>query len=108
MVGRLVRLAKAVFKRAHSQQSDTSPFLALPAELRNSIYKRIFTSEESLLSALSDERASAGLGLLLTCRRIYQEASLVAFSSTVFVVRGRCGPRISPQLSVLKPHRFRA
>ena len=71
---------------------------ALPAEQRNDIYKRVFTSEESLLSALSGERASARLGLLLACRRIYQETSLVAFSSAVFVVRGRCGPRISQQL----------
>ena len=39
-------------------------------------------------------------------RRLVRLAKAVfkrAFSSTVFIVRGRCGPRISQQLCVLKP-----
>ncbi|KAL1301894.1 hypothetical protein AAFC00_006073 [Neodothiora populina] len=75
----------------------TTGFLDLPPEVRTSIYELIFDPEESRRLAyhhpgqpdsLHEEYyASDHLKPLLTCRHIYSDAHLLAFSRTTFVVR---------------------
>ncbi|KAF2476722.1 uncharacterized protein BDR25DRAFT_339631 [Lindgomyces ingoldianus] len=72
----------------------TSPFLSLPAEVRNQIYVLVFSSHVHLNSLSSQTWKSNGyplnsvvnnLSLLLTCRQVYKEANLLAFSHTRFL-----------------------
>jgi len=79
---------------------QTVTFFSLPAELRTCIYDLVFQPAETYAEAFNnqhdqsspselwdDYRASSNLALLLTCRTIYEDAHLLAFSRILFVVK---------------------
>ncbi|CAD0021481.1 unnamed protein product [Aureobasidium pullulans] len=79
---------------------EKTSFLTLPAEIRTQIWKLVFNPEQSYQDAFSCPRctdapqalqehywASSYLQPLLTCRQFYQDAHLLAFSRTTFVIR---------------------
>ncbi|KAF2815082.1 uncharacterized protein BDZ99DRAFT_515838 [Mytilinidion resinicola] len=90
-----------------------STLLALPAELRNQIYRYVFTSRDHLTQSIKDPRATFPthvLSLLLTCHQVHQEAALLAFSTTSFLTASH---RARALLSALKasavpPHLVRS
>lgn len=66
---------------------QSSPFLTLPAELRNQIYELVFqpsdhTSSGALIPSSDSIR---NLGLLFTCRQVYTEAIALAYAVTFSV-----------------------
>jgi hypothetical protein len=73
-------------------------FLGIPGELRNAIYSFLFTGPTT---------DKANLNYLLTCRQIYHEAVVPAFSSTHFVVNTN-GTELSQRLSVLSEEQKRS
>lgn len=73
---------------------SASPFLNLPAELRNRIYEYYFAHLSS---------SSHSLALLLTCRRVYNEAHILAFSNTTFVTTTWVRYKLAAQAEVLRP-----
>ncbi|KAI4722859.1 hypothetical protein E4T48_00851 [Aureobasidium sp. EXF-10727] len=80
---------------------EKTSFLTLPAEIRTQIWSLVFDPEQSYKDAFSCPRcteeapsalqedywASTYLQPLLTCRQFYQDAHLLAFSRTTFVIR---------------------
>ncbi|KAH6639169.1 hypothetical protein C7974DRAFT_373438 [Boeremia exigua] len=73
-----------------------SPFLALPAEIRNMIYAYLFREGESSVTLLARHRGgyiamSDSLSMVATCRQIYREA-------TSFMLRSR-----QPRLRITQP-----
>jgi hypothetical protein len=80
---------------------EQASFISLPAEIRTQIWSLVFDPEQSYKDAFSCPRctdqassalqedywASIYLQPLLTCRQFYQDAHLLAFSRTTFVIR---------------------
>ncbi|KAI4853171.1 hypothetical protein E4T44_01005 [Aureobasidium sp. EXF-8845] len=80
---------------------EKASFLTLPAEIRTQIWSLVFDPEQSYKDVFSCPRcndqassalqedywASMYLQPLLTCRQFYQDAHLLAFSRTTFVIR---------------------
>ncbi|OCL03654.1 hypothetical protein AOQ84DRAFT_392120 [Glonium stellatum] len=73
--------------------------LSLPAELRNSIYSSVFNTTSSTPNALA---------LLQSCRLIYTEASLLAFSTCTFVTHLSVRYHLSQRTRILPPAQFAA
>jgi hypothetical protein len=63
---------------------DQSLLLELPAELRNMIYHYVLDGES--IYAYSITRGKTYLGLLLSCRQIYQETELLLYSVSIFPI----------------------
>ena len=72
----------------------SSPFLSLPAELRNQIYEFYFDNLTS---------SAHSLALLLSCRRIYNEAHTLAFATATFVTTTWVRYKLAAQAAALKP-----
>ncbi|OAL57331.1 hypothetical protein IQ07DRAFT_582524 [Pyrenochaeta sp. DS3sAY3a] len=68
------------------QQSQSSFLAILPPEIRNEIYRLAFTHDASSLRSI----ANHPLDLLLTCHKIYHEASILAFATHNFLVSNDC------------------
>lgn len=69
----------------HSEQLQ-SIFFTLAAEIRNEVYRYVFDSD--FREQLSVE--SHPLSLLLVCRKIYMEASVLAFATHTFPIPYEC------------------
>ncbi|OCL09888.1 hypothetical protein AOQ84DRAFT_353805 [Glonium stellatum] len=72
----------------------SSPFLNLPAELRNQIYEYYFDNLTS---------SAHSLALLLSCRRIYNEAHTLAFATATFVTTTWVRYKLAAQSAALRP-----
>ncbi|KAF1990087.1 hypothetical protein K402DRAFT_390400 [Aulographum hederae CBS 113979] len=62
----------------HSTENGRCAFLELAGELRNAIYEDLYYD--------STVKGSKNLGLLLTCKKIYQETKYLAFANTTFSI----------------------
>jgi hypothetical protein len=77
-----------------NEQVDSLFLSLLPAEIRNQIYSYVFTTYHSQLSEEDITRVETAnthphpLALLLTCRKVNLETSLLAFSIHTFLVHG--------------------
>ena len=71
-----------------TRMSQPSPFLDLPPELRNAIYREVLISDESIEANLTFRGANPGLGmrlgLLQICRQIRDEAHDIFWSENKF------------------------
>lgn len=65
--------------RLSSHQSATSPFLALPAEIRNQVYTSLFLDDPPRIRPEYEIPS-----ILRTCRQIYYEALGLYYTSTPF------------------------
>ncbi|KAF2494660.1 hypothetical protein BU16DRAFT_44785 [Lophium mytilinum] len=82
------------------KSQSRSPFFQLPAELRNKIYTHYFDN-----LACSE---SHSLSLLLTCRGVYTEAHILAFSMITFATTSWARDKLVSLSSVLRPESFNA
>lgn len=82
-----------------SHQQTQSLFFALPAELRNEICRLVFSTSTTSPHALS---------LLQTCRRIYMEAHLLAFSTVTFSTKLSIRYELAQRTHCLSPAQFNA
>jgi hypothetical protein len=77
-----------------NEQIHSSFLTTLPAEIRNQIYIHLFTTSYTQISAddttLTDPSPLTPnpLAILLTCRKIYLETALLAFSTHTFHITG--------------------
>ncbi|OCK89567.1 uncharacterized protein K441DRAFT_699726 [Cenococcum geophilum 1.58] len=78
-------------------QQTQSLFFALPAELRNEICRLVFSTSTTSPHALS---------LLQTCRRIYMEAHLLAFSTVTFSTKLSIRYELAQRTHCLSPAQF--
>jgi hypothetical protein len=78
--------------------------LGLPAELRMQIYEAVFEPDTSARKDRTGK--SRALDPLLTCRQIYEEARLLAFSSVIFFTEG--WHKLPDRLAVLRPEQVRS
>lgn len=96
-----------------NQPIGNTTLLSLPAEIRLAIFEYTFQDNAEKVGfrnhnvpggVVVDERyfASNGLALLLTCRQLYQDASLIAMSKTPFMVSNLFS-QVPDRLSVLHP-----
>ncbi|KAI9780223.1 MAG: hypothetical protein M1835_004532 [Candelina submexicana] len=60
------------------------PLLSLPAELRNQIYEEVLKNKPR---KYVDEQLKVDISILFTCRKIYNEASLLPFALNDFTVK---------------------
>jgi hypothetical protein len=78
--------------------AGTFPFLQLTSELRIDIYRLLYQRESQiwLTGHLAHHcgRDRIDTGLLLSCRKIYNEASAVLYDTNTFAVNGRAGSRV--------------
>jgi hypothetical protein len=78
------------------------PFMRLPGEIRNMIYRQVFSRETSLIIqdglALPGPATNCG-HLLAVCRAIHDEARPILWSVTTLVFRGSHGPNRAVSLS---------
>jgi hypothetical protein len=78
--------------------AETFPFLQLTSELRIDIYRLLYQRESQiwLTGHLAHHcgRDRIDTGLLLACRKIYNEASAVLYDTNTFAVNGRAGSRV--------------
>jgi hypothetical protein len=65
---------------AQRKQQQSPFFTKLPAEIRNEIYKHVFTAGARDILSLE----AHPLSLLLTCQQLYNEASVLAFAHYIF------------------------
>ena len=90
----------------HSQLQDIL-FNRLPAEIRYEIYTHVFTVENTSIAPPKSARTRPHpLSLLLTCRQIHHEASLLAFSTYTFPIRHSMQPTylgLKASTSLLSP-----
>ena len=69
-----------------SDQDSTSPLLALPTELRNSIYEFAFLEATLKIDAVKPPKSAS---LLLTCKQIHNEALLVYYANLTVTAYAR-------------------
>ncbi|KAF2802438.1 uncharacterized protein BDZ99DRAFT_482863 [Mytilinidion resinicola] len=77
-----------------------SAFFGLPAELRNEIYAHYFDS--------LTRSEPHSLSLLLTCRAVYSEAHILAFSTITFATTSWIRYKLASLSSILRPESFNA
>ncbi|KAF2797890.1 hypothetical protein K505DRAFT_358020 [Melanomma pulvis-pyrius CBS 109.77] len=90
--GLLNPLARGKYIVIKKRNDRESPFLRLPAEIRNLIYKHMFEKKYDIIPLEMDWRGRRHLvslgcpdvNLLLTCRQIYYEAALLPFKLNFF------------------------
>src|SRR5947199_7094673 len=77
------------------------PFLDLRTELRVSIYRLLFRRESQIWltghcahHSGHDGDARIEIGLLLSCRKVYDEASPVLYDTNQFAVNGLAGSNV--------------
>lgn len=80
-------------------QQVQSLFFTLPAELRNEICRLVFSTSTTSPHALS---------LLQTCRRVYMEAHLLAFSTVTFFTKLSVRYKLAQRAHCLSPAQFNA
>ncbi|KAJ4991225.1 hypothetical protein SVAN01_03353 [Stagonosporopsis vannaccii] len=86
-------LSKSPSQPRQHPQTRSSFLHRLPPELRNEIYSLVFTVSTSPAPAtVPSHQPPHPLALLQTCRRIYNEASLLAFTTYTFPVRAGLQP----------------
>jgi hypothetical protein len=73
-------LPRQLFVSAYCEQQQSPFFSKLPAEIRNEIYSYAFASGVREMLSLE----AHPLSLLLTCQRMYNEASILAFRHHIF------------------------
>lgn len=95
-------------KRRKAEPPRNCPLLALPAELRNEIYLYAFTPSDAEDPCLPGARTSDLLRPLLTCRKIYEEAGILAFSCVSFALECVSEEEFVERLSVLRTEQTQA
>ncbi|EME42148.1 hypothetical protein DOTSEDRAFT_175017 [Dothistroma septosporum NZE10] len=74
--------------RSKSKSSKYAGFLDLPAELRNEIYRMIFTSEQAINFGCPDNFSRSGQ-LLRACNQVHEEGRSILYGENRFVVERR-------------------
>lgn len=67
------------------ETAQSSALLALPAELRNTIYHTVLKAEDE--NHEQSQNLSKRIGILQTCRQVREEASSIFFAETTFAFR---------------------
>lgn len=68
-----------------AEKDCQSSFLRMPAELRNEVYGYVYSNSDDICNRMRD--TTNQLALLSTCKQIHREATLLAFSNTLFRLR---------------------
>jgi hypothetical protein len=92
--------ARKPFNVPFDEQTQSLFFTKLPAEIRNVTYKYAFQTGSSHLLSVE----AHPLSFLLTCRRVYHEASLLAFGQHTFPLSPKFYLQEIDAMSNLKTH----
>lgn len=115
----LIKLPTNPLKATHRQPHSGNSFPSLPAEIRTQILEHVFEPKTDgfitckvrldATSLILDDyySASNSLQALLVCKQFYRDASLLAMSSTPFIIRNLFFD-IPTRLSILHPKQLNA